>query len=97
MNLRPGGMDKIREDVSPHVLGHAWFDHAADEIVVSEDLDEATLLHELTHAWLNPDRLQERWLEEGLTEVVAYRAVEALGGASEPLRHRTGQRRRRSH
>ena len=81
----PGGMDKIREDVSPHVLGHAWFDHAADEIVVSEDLDEATLLHELTHAWLNPDRLQERWLEEGLTEVVAYRAVEALGGASEPL------------
>jgi hypothetical protein len=81
----PGGIDKIREDVSPHVLGYAWFDHTADEIVVSEDLDEAMLLHELTHAWLNPLRLQERWLYEGLTEVVAYRAVEALGGTSEPL------------
>ena len=80
----PGGMDKIREDVSPHVLGHVWFDHTADEIVVAEDLDEATLFHELTHAWLNPDRLQERWLYEGLTEVVAYRAVEALGGTSDP-------------
>jgi hypothetical protein len=80
----PGGMDKIREDVSPHVLGHVWFDHTADEIVVAEDLDEATLFHELTHAWLNPDRLQERWLYEGLTEVVAHRAVEALGGTSEP-------------
>lgn len=80
----PGGMDKIREDVSPHVLGRAWFDHTAEEIVVAEDLDEATLLHELTHAWLNPFRLRERWLYEGLTEVVAYRAVEALGGTSEP-------------
>lgn len=80
----PGGLDKIREDVSSHVLGYAWFDHMADEIVVGEDLDEATLFHELTHAWLNPDRLQERWLYEGLTEVVAYRTVEALGGTPEP-------------
>lgn len=80
----PGGMDKVREDVSPLVLGQAWFDPRADEIVVAEDLDEATLLHELTHAWLNPFRLQERWLYEGLTQVVAYRAVEALGGTSEP-------------
>ncbi len=80
----PGGMDKIREDVSPHVLGYAWFDHTADEIVVGEDLDETTLFHELTHAWLNPDRLQERWLYEGLTEAVAYRTVEALGGTPEP-------------
>jgi hypothetical protein len=79
----PGGMDKIREDVSPHVLGRSWFDHATDEIVVAEDLDETTLFHELAHAWVNPYRLAERWLYEGLTEVVAYRTVEALGGKPE--------------
>ncbi|SKC42165.1 gluzincin family metallopeptidase [Krasilnikoviella flava] len=80
----PGGLDTIREDVSPKVLGYAWFDPDNDEIVIPEDLDEATLYHELGHAWLNPDRLKERWLSEGMTEVVAHRVVALTGGKSDP-------------
>ncbi|HWV76425.1 MAG TPA: hypothetical protein VN027_03840, partial [Isoptericola sp.] len=80
----PGGLDTIREDVSPKVLGYAWFDADKDEIVIPEDLDTATLYHELTHAWLNPDRLTGRWLSEGMTEVVAQRAVDRTGATSDP-------------
>ncbi|MFC7877778.1 hypothetical protein, partial [Isoptericola sp. NPDC057391] len=80
----PGGLDTIREDVSPKVLGYAWFDADNDEIVIPEDLDTATLYHELTHAWLNPDRLTGRWLSEGMTEVVAQRAVDRTGATSDP-------------
>lgn len=82
----PGGLDTIREDVSPQVLGYAWFDHGADEIVIAEDLDEVILFHELTHAWLNPDRIDGRWLYEGLTEVVAHRVADATGGSGTPRR-----------
>ncbi|MEU2199282.1 hypothetical protein [Isoptericola sp. NPDC019482] len=80
----PGGLDTIREDVSPKVLGYAWFDADRDEIVIPEDLDTATLYHELTHAWLNPDRLTGRWLSEGMTEVVAQRAADRTGVTSDP-------------
>lgn len=80
----PGGLDTIREDVSPKVLGYAWFDPDKDEIVIPEDLDPATLYHELGHAWLNQDRLTERWLSEGVTEVVAQRVVERTGASSDP-------------
>ncbi|MFI2102745.1 hypothetical protein ACH436_05595 [Isoptericola sp. NPDC019693] len=80
----PGGLDTIREDVSPKVLGYAWFDADNDEIVIPEDLDTATLYHELGHAWLNPDRLTGRWLSEGMTEVVAQRAVDRTGAQSDP-------------
>ncbi|MGW8564961.1 hypothetical protein [Isoptericola sp. NPDC055881] len=80
----PGGLETIREDVSPKVLGYAWFDPGKDEIVIPEDLDDATLYHELGHAWLNPDRLSARWLSEGMTEVVAHRVVARTGGTSDP-------------
>ncbi|MFE6971503.1 hypothetical protein [Isoptericola sp. NPDC057653] len=82
----PGGLETIREDVSPKVLGYAWFDPGKDEIVIPEDLDDVTLYHELGHAWLNPDRLKERWLSEGMTEVVAHRVVARTGGTSDPWR-----------
>ncbi len=80
----PGGLETIREDVSPTVLGYAWFDHGTDEIVVPEDLEESVLFHELTHAWLNPDRISGRWLYEGLTEAVSHRVVAATGGSGTP-------------
>ncbi|OLT53161.1 hypothetical protein [Cellulosimicrobium sp. CUA-896] len=76
----PGGLEVIREDVSPQVIGYAWFDPDADEIVVPEDLDEGLLFHELTHAWLDPLHVRERWLYEGLTEVVAERVVSRTDG-----------------
>ncbi len=79
----PGGLEVIREDVSPQVLGYAWFDPDADEIVIPEDLDEGLLFHELTHAWLDPVHVRERWLYEGLTEVVAEQVVARTGGTFE--------------
>lgn len=75
----PGGLDAIREDVSSEALGYAWFDENAKEIVVSEDLDAVILYHEMTHAWINPNTVQGRWLSEGLTEVVAQRAAKQVG------------------
>lgn len=79
----PGGLEVIREDVSPQVIGYAWFDPDADEIVIPEDLDEGLLFHELTHAWLDPVHIRERWLYEGLTEAVAERVVGRTGGTWE--------------
>lgn len=78
-NEWPGGLETIREDGSAEAVGYAWFDSDADEIVVSEDLDTAILYHEMTHAWINPDIVEGRWLSEGLTEVVAQHATKKVG------------------
>ncbi|MER6940592.1 hypothetical protein, partial [Nocardioides sp. NPDC000441] len=78
-NEWPGGLETIREDGSAEAVGYAWFDSDADEIVVSEDLDTAILYHEMTHAWINPDIVEGRWLSEGLTELVAQHATEEVG------------------
>jgi hypothetical protein len=80
----PGRVDVVREDVSPQVLGYAWFDDQGGEIVVGEELDEPTLYHELGHAWFDADRFDGRWLYEGLTEVAAYRVLDAVDGDGTP-------------
>ncbi|WP_277210854.1 hypothetical protein [Isoptericola croceus] len=80
----PGRIETIREDVSPQVLGYAWFDAAGNEIVLGEELDEATLFHELGHAWFDDERFEGRWLYEGLTETTAYRVIDAVDGEGEP-------------
>lgn len=80
----PGRIEVIREDVSPQVLGYAWFDDAGDEIVLGEELDEATLFHELGHAWFDDERFDGRWLYEGLTETTAYRVIAAVDGEGKP-------------
>ncbi|SEE94772.1 hypothetical protein [Ruania alba] len=80
----PADVQVVREDISPHVIGYAWFDSVGNEIVVGEELDEVTLYHELGHAWFNAPEFSSRWLREGLTEATAYRAVALLGGESTP-------------
>ncbi|WP_402468740.1 gluzincin family metallopeptidase [Isoptericola aurantiacus] len=80
----PGRIAVVREDVSPQVLGYAWFDDQGDEIVVGEELDESTLYHELGHAWFDDERFVGRWLYEGLTELTAYRVIDAVDGEGEP-------------
>lgn len=75
----PGGLDTIREDVSPAVTGYAWFDAYEREILMGEKLDPQLLLHETSHAWFNSSTLGERWLIEGLAEVVSTRAAKAIG------------------
>lgn len=77
----PGGLERIREDASPSLRGYdGWFDPSDDEIVIGERLDADLLFHELSHAWISDERFDERWVSEGLAQVVAERAVEATGG-----------------
>ncbi|GGU21537.1 hypothetical protein [Nocardioides albus] len=80
----PGELDVIREDTSSEATGYAWFDSSEREIVVSERLDAPTLYHELTHAWTNHDTTDERWINEGLTEVIAARVARETGVKEEP-------------
>lgn len=80
----PGGVDTIREDVSPEVLGYAWFDPYGGEIVVPEELDAALLMHELSHAWLNETAFEGRWLYEGLAEFLGQRVSAETAGEQSP-------------
>lgn len=80
----PGGLDSIREDTAPQALQYEWFDSATKNIVLSEDLDAATLFHEMGHTWFGPSRFDGRWLSEGLTEVVAQRVVAETDGKASP-------------
>lgn len=80
----PGDLERIREDVSPGVLGYAWFDSAASEVVIPEDLDAELLFHELSHAWLDGESFEDRWLYEGLAEVVGKSVAAEIGGPAEP-------------
>ncbi|MEG3614768.1 hypothetical protein [Isoptericola haloaureus] len=79
----PANVHRVRQDSSPNVLGYGgWFSRYEREIVVDESLDVGLLLHELTHAWFNHATLDDRWLVEGVTEVVSQRAVERTGAES---------------
>jgi len=80
----PGDLERIREDVAPEVLGYAWFDSFAGEIVLPEDLDAGLLFHELSHAWLSGNTFEGRWVYEGLAEEVGRRVAAETGGPTEP-------------
>ena len=77
----PGGLERVREDASPSLFGYdGWFDPTDDEIVVGERLDDDLILHELSHAWVAGERFDERWVYEGLAQLLADRAVRETGG-----------------
>lgn len=80
----PASVDEVREDASPNVLGYGgWFSDDTRRIVVDESLDPGLLLHELTHAWINDDTVRDRWLSEGLTEVIAQRGAAVIEADAE--------------
>lgn len=77
----PGGLERIREDATPSLRGYdGWFDPSDDEIVIGERLDADLIFHELSHAWVSGERFDQRWVSEGLAQVLAERTVEATGG-----------------
>ena len=66
----------IRETVEPAFAGYAgWFDAQASEIAVGEELDADTVFHELSHAWFNSDRFDQRWLVEGFAQTYAAEMI----------------------
>jgi hypothetical protein len=74
----------VSEVHTPLLHGYAGFyDERTDEITMSEDLDEHTILHEASHAWFNGALIRDRWIDEGLAEYYAQRVRERLGIASE--------------
>lgn len=71
----------IREAFTMYVYGYAgWFSAKDRTIEVGERLDQAVVLHELSHAWFNDGWFHERWLSEGFAQAYAALAVQQLGG-----------------
>lgn len=78
----PGDIDRIRQDVGSQVRGFdGWYSTSEREIVLGEALDDGVLNHELAHAWVNTATIPERWLSEGLAEVLAERTATRTGGS----------------
>lgn len=71
---------QVVESPSPFVYGYAgWFLPREDRVEVGEALDAHVLLHELSHIWVNSATYAERWISEGLAEVLAARTLLAVG------------------
>jgi hypothetical protein len=74
----------VSEVHAPLLHGYAGFyDSATDDITMSEELDDQTILHEASHAWFNGDLVRDRWIDEGLAEYYADRARQQLGLSDE--------------
>ncbi len=74
----------VSEVHAPLLHGYAGFyDARTDEIAMSEDLDDHTILHEASHAWFNEDLVRDRWIDEGLAEYYADRVRQTLGLSNE--------------
>lgn len=72
----------VVEVYAPLLEGYAGFyDLADDEITISEELDDITIIHEAAHAWFNDRLFAERWIYEGLAEEYASIVLERLGGS----------------
>jgi len=70
----------VLEIHTPLLEGYAGFyDPAHDEITISEDLDDLTIVHEASHAWFNSHLFTERWITEGLADEYASRVLAATG------------------
>lgn len=70
----------IREDPSPEREGWGgWYDTDTDVIVVGEDYDRVTWLHELSHHWFDDDEFDETWLREGMAEMAPAVLADELG------------------
>ncbi len=74
------GTLRVTEVHTPLLEGYAGFyDPATDEITISEDLDDLTIVHEASHAWFNSSLFTERWITEGLADEYAALALRADG------------------
>ncbi|HET7703779.1 MAG TPA: hypothetical protein VFK35_10285 [Candidatus Limnocylindrales bacterium] len=78
----------VYEVHTPLLEGYAGvFFQDEDRIEISEDLDDLTILHEASHAWFNGELFRGRWINEGLADTYAAKALEGIGiGGWEPKR-----------
>ncbi|MBI5158055.1 MAG: hypothetical protein HZA58_08615 [Acidimicrobiia bacterium] len=77
----------IFETLDPTLLGYAgWYLAYEDVIELGEDLDDHTILHEISHLWANSELFTGRWIAEGLAEELAATAFDAIDGEGVPER-----------
>lgn len=75
---------EVTESVAPYFYGYAgWYDPADTTIEVGNELDDAVMLHELSHAWFNDALFDERWVNEGLAEEFTWRTQRTLNWPTE--------------
>jgi len=81
----PAGLPlEITETVTPYLYGYAgWYSANDNTIEIGDALDPQVVLHEISHTWFNSHLLDERWIDEGLAQEFAARAVAATGGTLE--------------
>ena len=76
----------VTEVQSAALEGYAGiYDTLKDTIVITEELDELTIVHEASHAWFNDRLFDSRWINEGLADAYASLVLDKLGtGEYEP-------------
>jgi hypothetical protein len=84
---------RVTESATRSLEGYAGFydpgeGRGLDEILISEEPDDMVIVHEGAHAWFNDGLLTGRWINEGLADAYAARALDRLGSpqpAPEPV------------
>jgi len=68
------------------------YDPSNDTILITEELDELTIVHEASHAWFNDALFDSRWIDEGLADAYASTVLDQLkiGVYEPPERPRLG-------
>ena len=62
----PGGIVAINEAGNSELGEYAgMYDSTTKVATVTENTDEATVAHELSHIWFNPDLFTDTWMDEG--------------------------------
>jgi hypothetical protein len=80
-SIRKGDRLQITETVTPYLYGYAgWYSRTDNTIEIGDALDPQVILHEVSHAWFNDLLFNARWIDEGLAQEYAARAVAKLGG-----------------
>ena len=70
----------LTEVQSASLEGYAGlYDTITDTIVITEELDELTILHEASHAWFNDDLFDGRWIDEGFANGYASLVIDEVG------------------
>ena len=54
------------------------YDSSNDTILITEELDELTIVHEASHAWFNDALFDSRWIDEGLADAYASTVLDQL-------------------
>jgi len=73
----------VVETVSPYLEGYGGT-YSSGVIEIGENLDHKIVLHELSHAWLNGELSEERWIIEGLAEEFASRTLASVNPDADP-------------